>query len=152
VITHGCMATFTSCVNNNMCCIRLVVNHSEISNSKYSCLMTLEINFEIIIQLFLKLLDDISSSSVFSAPQQNIYWIYSVYSRYLKKKLSLMWLWLRKLNSPPFHSLAAIYTQTLAFKYTCNDWSPLSNLREKWSLDIVQMTEGEMYKTTEERS
>jgi hypothetical protein len=35
------MATFTSCVNNNMCCIRLVVNHSEISNSKYSCLMTL---------------------------------------------------------------------------------------------------------------
>jgi hypothetical protein len=31
------------------------------------------INFEIIIQLFFKLLDDISSSSVFSAPQQNIY-------------------------------------------------------------------------------
>ena len=114
MITHGYMATFTSCVNNNMCCIRLVVNHSEISNSKYSCLMTLEINFEIIMQLFLKLLDDISSSSVFSAPQQNIYWIYSVYSRYFQK-LSLMWLWLRKLNSPPFHSLAAIYTQTLAF-------------------------------------
>ena len=152
MITHGCMATFTSCVNNNMCCICLVVNHSVISNSKYSCLMTLEVNFVIIIQLFLKLSDDISSSSVFSAPQQNIYWIYSVYSRYLKKKLSLMWLWLRKLNSPPFHSLAAIYTQILAFKYTCNDWSPLSNLREKWSLDIVQMTEGEMYKTTEERS
>ena len=96
------MAACTSCVNNNMCCIRLVVNHSVISNSKYSCLMTLEINFEIIIQLSLKLLDDISSSSVFSAPQQNIYWMYSVYSRYLKKKLSLMWLWLRKLNSNHF--------------------------------------------------
>ena len=87
MITHGCMATFTSCVNNNMCCIRLAVNHSEISNSKYSCLMTLEINFEIIIQLFLKLLDDISSS-VFSAPQQNIYWISSVYSRYFQKTVS----------------------------------------------------------------
>ena len=35
--------------------------------------MTLDVNFEIIIQLFLKLFDDISSSSVFSAPQQNIY-------------------------------------------------------------------------------
>jgi hypothetical protein len=50
--------------------------------------MTLEINFEIIIQLFLKLLDDISSSSVFSAPQQNIYWISSVYSRYFQKTVS----------------------------------------------------------------
>jgi hypothetical protein len=41
---------------------------------------------------------------------------YLLFIQDIFKKLSLMWLWLRKLNSPPFHSLAAIYTQTQAFK------------------------------------
>jgi hypothetical protein len=40
VITHGCMATFTSCVNNNMCCIRMlsIIVRFQIQNTPASWL------------------------------------------------------------------------------------------------------------------
>ena len=112
---HGCMATSTSWINKNKLCLRPSINQNHlkfqnVSASNFWTWITQKLQIE-----FLWIIDLYYSHVCSLLHDKNMTFLFHINGD-ISKKLSLTWKWQEKLNSPPLFLLAAIYTQTLAFK------------------------------------